>query len=173
MLAVRLIHACAFSVLTSAALFSQEGPSPVLSSPPVTNPASAAASSQPPVSQPQVEYVCPMDRDIRSKTPGFCPRCGMKLVPGIPEMREYQVTVSTVPHALKPAEKAHLTFQVGDPETHKPVSHFEIVHEKLYHLFVISQDPSIFRSRTSSASARRQLSDRSELPEAGLLSRAE
>jgi len=144
MLAVRLIHACAFSVLISAALFSQEGPSPVLSSRPVTNPASAAASSQTPVSQPPVEYVCPMDRDIRSKTPGFCPRCGMKLVPGIPEMREYQVTVTTVPDALKPAEKAHLTLQVGDPETHKPVSDFEIVHEKLYHLFVISQDLQFF-----------------------------
>jgi hypothetical protein len=144
MLAVRLIRACALSVLISAALFSQEGSSPVLSSPPVTNPASAAASSQPQVAQPRVEYVCPMDRDIRSKTPGSCPRCGMKMVPGIPEMREYPVTVSMVPRALKSGEETHLTFQVGDPETHKPVRDFEIVHEKFYHLFVISQDLQFF-----------------------------
>jgi Heavy metal binding domain len=137
MLALRIGHACALSVLISAALRSQEGP--VLSTPPVTNPGSAAASSQS-----AVEYVCPMDRDIRSKTPGVCPRCGMKLVPGIAELREYPVTVNTVPRALKPGEKTHLTFQVGDPETHKLVRDFEIVHEKLYHLFVISQDLQFF-----------------------------
>jgi len=32
-----------------------------------------------------LEYVCPMDKDIRSATPGKCPRCGMTLVKGIPE----------------------------------------------------------------------------------------
>jgi len=85
-----------------------------------------------------------MDRDIRSKTPGFCPRCGMKLVPGIPEFREYAVTLTTLPRALKPGEKTHLTFEVGDPETHQRVRDFEIVHEKLFHLFVVSQDLKYF-----------------------------
>ena len=66
------------------------------------------------------------------------------MVPGIPELREYPVTVTTTPRALKPAEKTHLTFHVSDPETHKPVRDFEIVHEKLYHLFVISQDLKFF-----------------------------
>jgi len=85
-----------------------------------------------------------MDRDIRSKTPGVCPRCGMKLVPGIPEFREYPVVLSTEPNVLKPGQTTRLKFQVGDPETRKPVRDFEIVHEKLYHLFVISQDLSFF-----------------------------
>jgi hypothetical protein len=85
-----------------------------------------------------------MDRDIRSKTPGVCPRCGMKLVPGIPEFREYAVTMTTQPATLKAGEKVRLQFQVADPETHKPVRDFEVVHEKLYHLFVISQDLAFF-----------------------------
>ncbi len=85
-----------------------------------------------------------MDRDIRSKTPGVCPRCGMKLVPGIPEFREYPLTLTTQPDVLKAGEKVRLNFQVGDPETRKPVRDFELVHEKLYHLFVISQDLQFF-----------------------------
>jgi len=140
MLATRFIQAAVLNGLISAALFSQEGASRVVSTPPVSNSGSAAVSSQ----QSPVEYVCPMDRDIRSKTPGICPRCGMKLVPGIPEFREYPVTMTTVPRALKPGEKTHLTFEVGDPATHQRVRDFEIVHERLYHLFVISQDLKFF-----------------------------
>ena len=68
----------------------------------------------------------------------------MKLVPGIPDFREYPVTMTTQPEVLKAGEKVRLQFQVGDPETHQPVRDFEIVHEKLYHLFVISQDLSFF-----------------------------
>ncbi len=87
---MRLLYAGVFAILTSAALCSQEGASPALSTPPITQPGSAAVSSQP-----ALEYVCPMDADIRSKTPGVCPRCGMKLVPGVPEFREYPVSMST------------------------------------------------------------------------------
>src|ERR1700691_4307237 len=29
-------------------------------------------------------FFCPMDRDVSSQTAGFCPRCGMKLVSGLP-----------------------------------------------------------------------------------------
>ncbi|MBZ5608649.1 MAG: hypothetical protein LAP38_10345 [Acidobacteriia bacterium] len=85
-----------------------------------------------------------MDADIRSKAPGVCPRCGMKLVPGIPVSREYPVRITTRPEVLKAGEKTRLNFLVGDPETHKPVQDFEIVHEKLFHLFVISQDLNFF-----------------------------
>lgn len=136
---MRILYAGVLAVLTSAALSSQEGSSPIPSTPPAINRGGAAASSQP-----ALEYVCPMDRDIRSKTPGVCPRCGMKLVQGIPEFREYPLTLTTQPSVLKAGEKVRLQFQVGDPETHKPVRDFEIVHEKLYHLFVISQDLKFF-----------------------------
>lgn len=133
---MRIATVATLLAFSSAALTAQEGASPPFTPP--SNRASAAPLSQ------QLDYVCPMDRDIRSKTQGVCPRCGMKLVPGIPEFREYPVALSTEPKLLKPGQKTRLTFQVGDPETGKPVRDFEIVHERLYHLFVISQDLSFF-----------------------------
>ena len=136
---MRILYAVVLAVLTSAALSSQEGAS-LPSTSPAINRAGAAALSQPA----PIEYVCPMDRDIRSKTPGVCPRCGMKLVPGIPEFREYPLTLTTQPSVLRAGETVRLNFQVGDPDTRKPVRDFEIVHEKLYHLFVISQDLKFF-----------------------------
>jgi hypothetical protein len=119
------------ALLISAPLSAQEGATPVSRVPPA-------------IEQPATEYVCPMDADIRSKAPGVCSRCGMKLVPGIPVAREYPVRITTAPQVLKAGQKTHLTFVVGDPETHKTVRDFEVVHEKLFHLFVISQDLSFF-----------------------------
>ncbi len=40
--------------------------------------------AQAPAPEPQpafVDFTCPMDPEVRSKTPGKCPRCGMTLVP--------------------------------------------------------------------------------------------
>jgi hypothetical protein len=91
-----------------------------------------------------IEFVCPMDKEVRSKAPGVCPRCGMKLVAGIPEGREFRVLIATRPAVLKPREDVHLTLRVEDPETGKAASSFEIMHEKLYHLFVVSQDLGFF-----------------------------
>lgn len=85
-----------------------------------------------------------MDRDVRSNQPGFCPRCGMKLVPGIPDEREYPVLLTSKPAALRPGEDIQLRFQVKDPTTNEPVRDFEIMHERLWHLFVVSQDLKFF-----------------------------
>lgn len=93
---------------------------------------------------PEVEFVCPMDKDVRSPVPGKCPRCGMTLVAGIPDAREFQVHITTVPKVLKPGEESLLTLRVEDPLTDKTVQDFEIMHEKLYHFFVISQDLQFF-----------------------------
>ena len=43
-----------------------------------------------------LDYVCPMDPDVRSATPGVCPRCGMKLVMGIPDPEEYPLHLADV-----------------------------------------------------------------------------
>ena len=40
--------------------------------------------------------------------------------------------------------RAALEFSVLDPEHGKPIEHFQIVHEKLFHMFVISQDLQYF-----------------------------
>ena len=93
---------------------------------------------------PTVGFVCPMDRDVSSKTPGVCPRCGMKLVAGVPDPKEYSVRVAAEPRTIKPGADTELTFHIDDPKTRQPVRDFEIVHEKFYHLFVVSQDLSFF-----------------------------
>jgi hypothetical protein len=91
-----------------------------------------------------VEWVCPMDKNVRSKTPGQCPICHMTLVAGIPDEREYKVEVATKPRILKPNEDIQLKFDVQDPATSKTVQDFDIMHERLYHLFLVSQDMQFF-----------------------------
>ncbi len=90
------------------------------------------------------DWVCPMDPDYRSDKPGICPRCGMKLVIGVPERVEYPLDIATAPEVLKPGETATLTLRAMDPATKAAASHFEIVHEKLIHLFVVSENLEFF-----------------------------
>jgi hypothetical protein len=94
---------------------------------------------------PDVEWVCPMDKDVRSKTPGKCPRCGMTLVAGIPEPREFPVRITTRPPVLQAGKDIELDFRIEDPDTNKPVRDFEIMHERLFHLFVVSEDTNFFQ----------------------------
>jgi hypothetical protein len=101
--------------------------------------------TQPPPDDPDVEFICPMDKDVRSKTPGKCPRCGMTLVAGIPDPREFPVHITTAPKILKPGAETLLTFRVEDPATGKTVHDFQIMHEKLFHQFLVSQDMEFFQ----------------------------
>ena len=89
-------------------------------------------------------YQCPMDSDIRSKTEGFCSRCGMKLRAGIPEPVEFPVDLDVSPRAIKPGQKAELKFTVRDPNNGRQIQHFDVVHEKLFHMFVVSRDMQVF-----------------------------
>jgi hypothetical protein len=94
--------------------------------------------------QQAIEFVCPMDRDVRSKTPGKCPRCGMTLVANLPEPVEYPVDLRVDPPQVPSARPITLEFRIADPATGAPVKQFEVVHEKLFHLFVVSQDLQYF-----------------------------
>lgn len=89
-------------------------------------------------------FQCPMDPDVRSNIEGVCPRCGMKLRAGIPEPIEFPMDLKLIPSAVKVGEKVQLEFSVLDPENSKLIQHFQIVHEKLFHMFVISQDLQFF-----------------------------
>ena len=89
-------------------------------------------------------YVCPMDPDVRSSKEGVCSRCGMKLVAGLPDPVEYPLDLTITPHKLMPGQKATLDFAVKDPWKGRPVTSFTIVHEKLFHMFVVSQDMQFF-----------------------------
>ena len=89
-------------------------------------------------------YVCPMDPDVRSTKPGVCPRCGMKMVAGIPDPIEYPMDLTVTPRAPKPGVATKLKFTVRDPWNNRTVTNFQIVHEKLFHMFVVSQDLQFF-----------------------------
>jgi len=89
-------------------------------------------------------FYCPMEPDVRSNQAGKCPRCGMTLVEGVPDILEYPVDLSLAPAVPHPNELTRLTFGLIDPRTERPVRKLEIVHEKLYHVFVVSQDLSFF-----------------------------
>ena len=96
------------------------------------------AASQPP---PPPSYICPMHPDVVSRVPGTCPRCGMRLAPADPyDAREFLVHLATAPHAPRAGERTRLRLTVREPRTRAIVRDFVEVHEKIFHLFVISQD---------------------------------
>jgi len=102
--------------------------------------AGIAGQSQPPQPAP-VMYFCPMHPDVTSKTPGTCSKCSMKLVAGDPwNEREYFLDLKTIPSAAKAGSRVRLELLVRDPDSKQPVRDFAVVHDKRFHLFVISQD---------------------------------
>lgn len=91
-------------------------------------------------------YTCSMHPDIRTAAPGKCPKCGMALVPVSPEITDYyDLKIESSPAAPKPNEKVRLRFAVINPKTGEQVKQFQVLHDKLFHLFIISQDLSEFQ----------------------------
>lgn len=139
----------------AAALFAQEPaskfPTPVSEAP-----------------EPPVEFVCPMDPDIRALQAGKCSRCGMALVPGIPEQVEYPVELKTTPALLRPGQKFQLALTVRDPKKGTIVGDFEMVHERIFHMFVVSQDLNYFIHEHPEKGADNVFRYTAELPQPGM-----
>jgi len=91
-----------------------------------------------------IEFTCPMDPEVRSKTPGKCPRCGMTLQANIPEPVEYPTKFSFVPPQIPANQKVRIEIRAANPHTGAPVRNFQIIHEKPVHLFIVSQDLEYF-----------------------------
>jgi hypothetical protein len=89
-------------------------------------------------------YICPMDPDMRSHNPGNCARCGMALVAGLPVPVEYHLDLDVSPKPIKVNAPSTLTFYVHDPWKKNPVKNYQLVHEKLFHMFVVSRDFETF-----------------------------
>lgn len=98
----------------------------------------------PPDPSTQVVWVCPMDKDIRALGPGNCPRCGMKLATDVPEPAEYHMNLTVLPKAPEPGKPARLVFDIHDPWKNNRVTKFTVVHEKLFHAFIVSEDLEFF-----------------------------
>jgi hypothetical protein len=94
---------------------------------------------------PETAFVCPMHPDYTTDAPGSCPRCGMALVKASPfDVRDYEIDLQTVPPLVKPGQRAELRLRVTHPGTGELVKQFELVHERRFHLFLISQDMTYF-----------------------------
>lgn len=105
--------------------------------------ASSRASSQ---ADEDTAYVCPMHPDYTSDIPGRCPRCLMDLVLAAPyDTREYRLDVETRPAVVKARQPFTLFSRIAHPGTNERITRFEVVHERQYHLFVISQDLTSFQ----------------------------
>ena len=92
------------------------------------------------------EYTCTMHPEIRSSTAGTCPKCAMALVSTTPKVPEdFNLRVECTPKAPKPNEKIKLRFSIFNPKTQEQVKYFNMTHDKLFHLFIVSQDMSEFQ----------------------------
>jgi heavy metal-binding protein len=89
-------------------------------------------------------FWCPMHPDVRSSTPGKCPICAMDLVRIPPRTPgNFQVRVSQVARKGRAGIRA-LHIEVRDPVGSAEVSSFSPLHERLFHLFIVSRDLSYF-----------------------------
>lgn len=105
--------------------------------------AAAAQQDTPPGT---TAWFCPMHPEVTAAEAGSrCRKCGMALVPGDPfDTREYALEVTTVPAAVKAGVPVTLYFTVRHPGTNALITGYETVHEKRYHLFVVSRDMKFF-----------------------------
>jgi hypothetical protein len=95
--------------------------------------------------QDRIVWFCPMHHDITSPQPGRCSLCQMALVSGNPlDTQEYALELATVPAAVKAGVPFAIDMTVMHPVTERVIQSFEEVHDKRYHLFIISQDMSVF-----------------------------
>ena len=114
-------------------------------------------------------YFCPMDLDVRSNEPGFCPRCRMALVAGLPDPADYNMDLTVTPAVPRAGQTATLEFTVRDPWENRTVQNFELMHERIFHVFVMSQDLEFFEHIHPLQDVEREsLSVDVELPKPGL-----
>jgi hypothetical protein len=68
----------------------------------------------------------------------------MALEAGIQQPVEYRLKFTASPARLPAGEPVELQFELIDPHTGKRATRFEVVHEKLFHLFLASADLQYF-----------------------------
>ena len=115
-----------------------------------------------------LDYVCPMDPDVRAALPGSCSRCGMKLVAGVIDPIEVALDLKLRPRAPRVDQSVELTFAVNDPNTGRPVQDFEIVHERPFHLFVVNEGLDFFLHEHPVLGRDRRFRFRTRFPKPGM-----
>lgn len=118
---------------------------------------------------PTYDYTCPMHPDIHQAQEGSCPKCGMPLSSVNPSVRgAYRLAVVSTPASPKANERVRLRFVVSHPETGAPVKRYVLNHEKLFHLFVVSQDLAVYQHIHPQVAPDGSFTVETVLPRAGL-----
>lgn len=87
------------------------------------------------------------------------------VLPGV--MDDFDLKMDAAPAAPKPGEKVRLTFRIFNPKTGALVKEFAPLHERLFHLFVISQDLTQFQHIHPAFNEDGSFTIETTLPEAG------
>ena len=88
-------------------------------------------------------YWCPMHPDVRSPGTSKCPLCGMALVE-IPPLRPGEFRLDARLLARPDGGASRMQLAVHDPDGGDVVTNFIDVHERSFHLFIISRDLEYF-----------------------------
>ncbi len=112
--------------------------------------------------QAPIPWVCPMDPDVRSDKADRCRKCGMQLVAGIPHPEEYPVDMT-----VTSGKELTLRFRILQPDK-KELAKLEFIHERLFHLFLVSKDLSVFRHEHPQMQADGSFLLRTRLPKGGM-----
>src|SRR5215510_13482542 len=93
----------------------------------------------------QPVFWCPMHPDVRGKPGDSCPICHMALVAAGPaDYHAYELDVELAPRIVRPLQNTRVRLVARDPRTHRAVRRFEVVHERVFHLFVVSRHLEYF-----------------------------
>ena len=127
---LRACQACA-GLLVGARLGAQSAPSR----------AGSPAPQEPAITG----YICPMHPNEVRAAPGTCSICGMTLVPGDPmATADFRVDIATEPRLVRAGEPTRFRLTVVHPLTGARVTSFADVHDRLFHLFIVSRDMTRF-----------------------------
>jgi hypothetical protein len=86
-------------------------------------------------------YICPMHPQVRAEEAGKCPTCGMTLVDAARIVAgRHALGVEWAPRVPRAGEAARLRLTVDRPDGSERVRHYEEVHERPFHLFMVSWD---------------------------------
>lgn len=118
---------------------------------------------------PSYEYICPMHPTVHQGQPGLCPICGMLLSNVEPSVRgEYGLRVTADPPRPRAGENVRLSLTMSNPHSGERVKDYVVTHEKLLHLFIVSQDLSEYQHIHPQLQPDGTFSVETVLPSAGL-----
>ena len=110
-----------------------------------------------------------MHLEIRTTAPGKCPECDMPLVAANPAISEelQSADPESTPAQPKAGKRFDSRFLVTDPRTGQQVKQFQVMHDKLFHLFVIGQDLRQFQHIHPAFQSDGSFTIETQLPEPG------